>query len=140
MRIDSRVAVGESNRQSSTAVACCEKSAKLTPSPSQVAPSGCGLPGRVRMPSDLARHAEDVRDLVRRIETNVVLGAAPVVARARQEIGYFVWLFGRDTQRFDWKFNHCFVRAERIDVYDDQHVVTGCPLAIGDDRTRLGLQ
>src|SRR6266480_6714328 len=37
-----------SNRQSSTRVADAENSAKLTPSPSQVAPSGCGSPSRMR--------------------------------------------------------------------------------------------
>src|SRR5436190_20076900 len=35
-----------SNRQRSTRSACSEKSPKLTPSPSQVAPSGYGLPGQ----------------------------------------------------------------------------------------------
>ena len=41
-------ASAESNRQSSTRVACSEKIAKLTPTPSQVAPSGCGAPGQTR--------------------------------------------------------------------------------------------
>src|SRR2546425_3620018 len=36
-----------SNKQSSTPVACSEKIAKLTPLPSQVAPSGYGFPGQV---------------------------------------------------------------------------------------------
>ncbi len=36
-----------SNRQSSTPSACSEKSAKLTPSPSQFAPRGSGLPGQM---------------------------------------------------------------------------------------------
>ena len=35
-------------RQRSTAVACSLNSAKLTPAPSHVAPSGNGAPGRVR--------------------------------------------------------------------------------------------
>src|SRR5271168_3513601 len=39
-------AVASSKRQSCTAVAFSEKRAKLTPSPFQVAPSGCGLPGQ----------------------------------------------------------------------------------------------
>src|SRR4051812_4645997 len=38
-----------SNRQSSTLVAWAEKSAKLTPRPSQVAPSGFGRPSRIRV-------------------------------------------------------------------------------------------
>src|SRR6185437_10973896 len=38
-----------SNRQSSTLVAFAENSAKLTPSPSQVAPSGCGRPSATRV-------------------------------------------------------------------------------------------
>lgn len=37
-----------SKRQSSTSTACAENSAKLTPSPSQVAPSGNGLPPVIR--------------------------------------------------------------------------------------------
>src|ERR1700674_1004812 len=36
-----------SNKQRCTSVACSEKIAKLTPSPSQVAPSGYGFPGQV---------------------------------------------------------------------------------------------
>src|SRR5438477_8068143 len=36
-----------SNKQRSTPVACSEKIAKLTPLPSQVAPSGYGFPGQV---------------------------------------------------------------------------------------------
>ena len=44
----SSVASGESNRHSSTLVACAEKSAKLTPTPFQVAPSGYGSPGQTR--------------------------------------------------------------------------------------------
>src|SRR5260370_1323178 len=48
MRSTSRRPVA-SKRQSSTLVACAEKSAKLTPSPSQVAPSGCGRPSRIRV-------------------------------------------------------------------------------------------
>src|SRR6266511_974914 len=38
-----------SNRQSSTFVACSEKSAKFTPLPSHVAPSGEEWPGQTRM-------------------------------------------------------------------------------------------
>src|SRR5262245_36824711 len=45
---DSTSASAESNRQSSTRVACSEKIAKLTPTPSQVAPSGYGVPGQTR--------------------------------------------------------------------------------------------
>src|SRR3989344_2110771 len=37
-----------SNRHSSTLVACAENSAKLTPRPSQVAPSGNGWPSDIR--------------------------------------------------------------------------------------------
>src|SRR5262249_6050863 len=37
-----------SNRQSSTLLACAENSAKLTPTPSQVAPSGNEWPSRTR--------------------------------------------------------------------------------------------
>src|ERR1700716_3410320 len=36
-----------SNKQRCTSIACSEKMAKLTPSPSQVAPSGYGFPGQV---------------------------------------------------------------------------------------------
>ena len=43
---DSLSASGESNRHSSTRVACSENRAKLTPTPSQVAPSGYGVPGQ----------------------------------------------------------------------------------------------
>src|SRR5437868_9754721 len=43
---DSLSASAESKRQSSTRVACSENSAKLTPTPSQVAPSGYGDPGQ----------------------------------------------------------------------------------------------
>src|SRR4029450_12743213 len=46
---DSSSASTESNRQSSTRVPCSEKIAKLTPTPSQVAPSGYGVPGQTRM-------------------------------------------------------------------------------------------
>src|SRR3954462_15440753 len=46
---DSLSASGESNRQSSTRVACSEKSAKLTPTPSHVAPRGYGEPGQTRI-------------------------------------------------------------------------------------------
>src|SRR6185312_1404244 len=46
---DSTSASGESNRHSSTRVACSEKIAKLTPTPSQVAPSGDGAPGQTRI-------------------------------------------------------------------------------------------
>src|SRR5688500_12365574 len=47
-RNDSRSASGESNRHSSTDVACSENRAKFTPRPSQVAPSGYGRPGQTR--------------------------------------------------------------------------------------------
>src|SRR5436190_8907410 len=47
MRRLSCVASGESKRQSSTRAACSEKSAKLTPAPSQVAPRGYGRPGKI---------------------------------------------------------------------------------------------
>src|SRR5580765_3787349 len=43
---DSVVASSVSKRQSSTFVACSENSAKFTPEPSQVAPSGYGDPGQ----------------------------------------------------------------------------------------------
>src|SRR5262245_52480718 len=49
MRCDSFVASGESNRHSSTLVACSANRAKLTPAPSQVAPSGYERPGQMRM-------------------------------------------------------------------------------------------
>src|SRR5438093_10360767 len=39
------VSSGPSNRHNSTRVACAEKSAKLTPTPVQVAPRGYGSPG-----------------------------------------------------------------------------------------------
>src|SRR5215468_12488985 len=45
---DSTSSSAEANRQSSTRVACSEKIAKLTPTPSQVAPSGYGVPGQTR--------------------------------------------------------------------------------------------
>ena len=48
-------ASASSNRHSSTAVACSEKSAKLTPPPSQVAPSGWGLPGQTLTGAPAAR-------------------------------------------------------------------------------------
>src|SRR3954463_4089784 len=40
---------GESNRHSSTLVACSENRAKLTPAPSKVAPGGYDCPGQTRM-------------------------------------------------------------------------------------------
>jgi hypothetical protein len=46
MRDDSRGLDAESNRHSSTRVACSEKIAKLTPSPVHVAPRGVHVPGR----------------------------------------------------------------------------------------------
>src|SRR5271166_334474 len=49
MRCASAVASGESNRHNSTLVACSEKSAKLTPLPSHVAPNGKGRPGHTLM-------------------------------------------------------------------------------------------
>src|SRR5918996_1809477 len=45
---DSLSVSAESNRQSSTRVACSEKMAKLTPTPSHVAPRGYGEPGQTR--------------------------------------------------------------------------------------------
>src|SRR5262249_21575265 len=45
-RCASAAASTESNRQSSTSVAFSAKRAKLTPAPSQVAPSGYGCPGQ----------------------------------------------------------------------------------------------
>src|SRR5688500_1314949 len=45
---DSISASTESKRHSSTRVACSEKIAKLTPTPSHVAPNGCGEPGQTR--------------------------------------------------------------------------------------------
>src|SRR5271166_3908116 len=49
MRCASAVASDESNRHNSTLVACSEKSAKLTPFPSHVAPNGKGRPGHTLM-------------------------------------------------------------------------------------------
>src|SRR3954464_10047175 len=43
------VASGKSNRHNSTLVACAENTAKLTPTPVQVAPSGYGSPGQTRI-------------------------------------------------------------------------------------------
>src|SRR5262245_46706963 len=48
MRRDSAPASIESKRHSSTFAACSAKSAKLTPAPSHVAPSGYGRPGQTR--------------------------------------------------------------------------------------------
>src|SRR5687768_3774345 len=45
---DSTSSVAELKRHSSTRVACSENSAKFTPMPSQVAPSGYGAPGQTR--------------------------------------------------------------------------------------------
>src|SRR5436190_16772016 len=52
MRSLSFIASGESKRQSSTFVACAENSAKFTPTPVQVAPSGYGSPGQMRTKID----------------------------------------------------------------------------------------
>src|SRR5437764_11061661 len=49
MVCDGAVASAASKRQSSTLSACSENSAKLTPAPSQVAPSGYERPGQTRM-------------------------------------------------------------------------------------------
>src|SRR5262249_22642946 len=57
-RAVSFAAAGESNMQSSTLVAYSENRAKLTPAPSQVAPSGYGRPGQTRM-SDLREARSD---------------------------------------------------------------------------------
>src|SRR6185437_15564447 len=46
---DSIASLSRANRQSSTPVALSENSAKLTPSPSQVAPRGYGWPGQTRI-------------------------------------------------------------------------------------------
>src|SRR5207248_9121841 len=43
---DSLSPAAESNRHSSTRDACSENSAKFTPTPSHVAPSGYGVPGQ----------------------------------------------------------------------------------------------
>src|SRR5687768_2073051 len=43
------------NRQSSTLRATSEKRAKFVPAPSNTAPSGCGLPGHVSMPTASVR-------------------------------------------------------------------------------------
>src|SRR3954467_6647248 len=53
MVCEGTVASGESKRQSSTLSACSENSAKLTPAPSQVAPSGYERPGQTRIKYDL---------------------------------------------------------------------------------------
>src|SRR5512138_365590 len=49
MRTDSFSESTESNKQSSTLVACSLNSATLTPAPSHDAPRGYGLPGHTRM-------------------------------------------------------------------------------------------
>src|SRR5689334_6316959 len=54
MRCDSDCSSTESKRQSSTFVAFSENSAKFTPMPSQVAPSGSGWPGQTRIGIDPA--------------------------------------------------------------------------------------
>src|SRR3954469_17734021 len=46
---------GSSNRQTSTLSACGANSAKLVPSPSQVAPSGVGRPGQLAVSSVMTR-------------------------------------------------------------------------------------
>src|SRR5579871_2340198 len=48
MRWVSSASSGDAKMQSSTPVACSEKIAKFVPSPSQVAPSGYGVPGQTR--------------------------------------------------------------------------------------------
>src|SRR5580704_5228064 len=64
MRIwrDSLPGSRSSKRQSATAVACSLNSAKLTPAPSHVAPSGYGRPGRVRKAVSLTNLARSGRD------------------------------------------------------------------------------
>src|SRR5436305_14452358 len=49
IRADSALASAESNRHSSTLVACSENRAKLTPAPSNAAPSGYDCPGQTRI-------------------------------------------------------------------------------------------
>src|SRR5580765_546813 len=49
IRAASRLPCPRSKRQRSTPVAFSEKSAKLTPSPSHVAPRGYGAPGQTRI-------------------------------------------------------------------------------------------
>src|SRR5215207_287934 len=55
VQADSLVDSTESNRHSSTFVACAEKIAKLTPTPVHVAPRGYGSPGHTRMGSASSR-------------------------------------------------------------------------------------
>src|SRR6185436_20015211 len=74
---DSTSASAESNRHSSTRVACSEKIAKLTPTPSQVAPSGYGAPGLTRI---FEVGTEGVRYHVRVVERNDVSSQLPAAS------------------------------------------------------------
>src|SRR6478609_7058057 len=114
MRIDSRLAPAESNKHSSTAVPSPEKTAKFTPSPSHVAPSGCGEPGLVRMicsaPSDESRNPENVPDTLDRVQAHVIAHPAPNIARPGQQIGHLVRFVRRDAELGEWDLDHGLVR------------------------------
>src|SRR5713226_5435770 len=56
IRAISRLPFGPSNKHSSTLVAFCEKSEKLTPVPSHVAPSGYGCPSHTFIESSSTVH------------------------------------------------------------------------------------
>src|SRR6185437_6742326 len=80
MRADSAPSAGCANRQRSTPVAFSEKMAKLTPTPSQEAPSGHGSPGQTRTLAIL----EPIEDTTPRQEGDAPSTAAPAACDARR--------------------------------------------------------
>src|SRR4028119_666645 len=81
MRVCSRASPGPSNRHRSTPVAFSENSAKFTPLPSQVAPSGTGWAGPTRPPAREEARVAAGRVLGEQREVH----AAPVPGRAERE-------------------------------------------------------
>src|SRR6185437_11738760 len=80
MRADSAPSAGCAKRQRSTPVAFSEKMAKLTPTPSQEAPSGKGSPGQTRTLAVL----EPIEDTTPRQEGDAPFAAAPAACDARR--------------------------------------------------------
>src|SRR5215468_4073348 len=86
-----------SNRHTSTASAVCEKTAKLVPGPSQVAPSGKGSPGRMDgMDADLRAAIE--------VGGELVMAGALLQARSRTVGGFAQVAHGVPEQ--DHEFPH----------------------------------
>src|SRR5258707_8581318 len=81
-----------SNRQSSTRSACLEKSAKLTPAPSQVAPSGYARPRQTVLGATRDRAGASTggvrlrRNALRRLDQVAAVGAPATVLLALHRV------------------------------------------------------